>query len=185
MLFALFCGDRFQWTLRETSYAFAYVGLLAVFVQGGLLRRLLKRNIEKQLALVGAFFLAVSLYWLPRVNGVGAFMGSCALMALGNGLLTPTLAGMGSRYVSGGAQGRLMGIMASAGSLARFLGPALAVIAFPKNFSEIPRPLTGVIGEQISSSYQQAFSLGALLVAASLVCIALLRTPPLPEAPTQ
>ncbi len=185
VLFALFCGDRFQWTLRETSYAFAYVGLLAVFVQGGLLRRLLKRNIEKQLALAGAFLLAVSLYWLPRVSGVGAFMGSCALMALGNGLLTPTLAGMGSRYVSGSAQGRLMGIMSSAGSLARFLGPALAVIAFPKNFSEIPRPLTGAIGEQISASYEHAFSLGALLVAASLVCIVLLKTPALPEAPSR
>ena len=32
-----------------------------------------------------------------------------ALMALGNGLLTPTLSGMSSRHVHGRAQGRVLG----------------------------------------------------------------------------
>jgi predicted MFS family arabinose efflux permease len=140
VLFALFCGDHFQWTLRETSYAFAYVGVLAVLVQGGLLRRLLRRNIEKQLALAGAGILAASLFWLPRVGGVSAFLGSCALMALGNGLLTPTLAGMASRCVPESAQGRVMGFMSAAGSLARFLGPSLAVLGFPSDFSQLRLP---------------------------------------------
>ena len=45
VLFALFCGDHFAWTTRETSYAFAYVGMLAVIVQGGLVGQFLKRSI--------------------------------------------------------------------------------------------------------------------------------------------
>ncbi|MEK0447416.1 MAG: Tetracycline resistance protein class [Verrucomicrobiota bacterium] len=177
VLFALFCGDRFQWSLRETSYAFAYVGILAVFVQGGLLRRLLNRNIEKQIAIFGAFTLAISLFWLPRVHGVSAFMGSCALMALGNGLLTPTLTGMASRCVSGSAQGRLMGLMTSAGSLGRFLGPALAVIPLPLNFSSLGRPLTGDVLPVVDHGYAVSFSVGAALVGASILCVGLLRLP--------
>ena len=39
---------------REMSFAFAYIGLLGVIVQGGLLRRLMKRPIEKPLILTGA-----------------------------------------------------------------------------------------------------------------------------------
>jgi len=180
VLFALFCGDQFQWGLRETSYAFAYVGVLAVFIQGGLLRRLLKRNIEKQLAAIGALFLAGSLFWLPRVSGTGAFLGSCALMAIGNGLLTPTLSGMASRYVHGRAQGRLMGLMTSAGSLGRFLGPALAVLPLPLTFSEMARPLTGDMLTAVQAGYLQAFTAGAGLVAASMVCILLLKVPAAP-----
>lgn len=177
VLFALFCGDHFQWTLRDTSYAFAYVGVLAVFVQGGLLRRLLQRNIEKQLAMFGALSLALSLYWLPRVSGVPAFLGSCALMAVGNGLLTPTLSGMASRYVHGRAQGRLMGLMTSAGSMGRFLGPALAVLPLPLTFSEMARPLSGDMLDAVQKGYLTSFTAGALLVAASLGCVILLKTP--------
>jgi DHA1 family tetracycline resistance protein-like MFS transporter len=177
VLFALFCGDRFQWTIRETSYAFAYVGVLAVLVQGGLLRRLLNRNIEKQVAGIGALILAASLLWLPRVHGVGSFLGSCALMALGNGLLTPTLTGLASRHVSGNAQGRLMGLMASAGSLGRFLGPALAVIPLPGNFSQLPRPLAPEVLGSVFHGYLVSFSLGAALIAASLLCVTALKIP--------
>lgn len=177
VLFALFCGDRFGWTIQETGYAFAYVGVLAVFVQGGLLRRLLNRNIEKQVAAVGALVLTLSLIWLPRVHAVWAFMGSCALMALGNGLLTPTLTGMASRYVSGNAQGRLMGLMASAGSLGRFLGPALAVLPLPANFSALKRPLGSEVLGSVDLGYLVSFSGGAALIGASFLCILALRVP--------
>ncbi len=182
VLFALFCGDTFQWGLRETSYAFAYVGVLAVLVQGGLLRRLLKYNIEKQLAAVGALLLAVSLYWLPRVNGLTAFLGSCALMAVGNGLLTPTLSGMASRYVSGRAQGRLMGLMTSAGSFGRFLGPALAVLPLPFNFSALSRPLSPDVLSTVHNGYLTAFTGGAILVGLSFLCVILLKVPAQSEA---
>jgi multidrug resistance protein len=177
VLFALFCGDHFGWTIREISYAFAFVGVLAVLVQGGLLRRLLNRNIEKQVAATGAFFLAISLFWLPRVSGKNAFLGSCALMALGNGLLTPTLSGMASRFVHGGAQGRLMGLLTSAGSLGRFLGPALAVVPLPAAFSTLQRPLQGDLFDTVQAGYLTSFSIGAALVAASLLCILLLKLP--------
>lgn len=177
VLFALFCGDHFGWTTEQTSYAFAYVGLLAVFVQGGLLRQLLKRDIEKELAVIGAALLAVSLWLMPRAESVGGFLWVCALMALGNGLVTPVLSGMASRHVHGLAQGRVLGLMSAAGSLGRFLGPALAVLPLPANFSLLERPLQGAVRVSVDAGYHTAFTTSAIIVAVATIFALLLRVP--------
>lgn len=177
VLFALFCGDHFGWTTEQTSYAFAYVGFLAVFVQGGLLRQLLKRDIEKELAVVGAALLAVSLWLMPRTSTVGAFLWVCALMALGNGLVIPVLSGMASRHVHGRAQGRVLGLNSAAGSLGRFLGPALAVLPLPANFSLLERPLHGAVLATVNAGYRTAFTTGAALVGVATIFALLLRVP--------
>jgi predicted MFS family arabinose efflux permease len=145
--------------------------VLAVLVQGGLLRRLLKRNIERELAVAGALILALSLWLLPTVTAVKGFMGVCALMALGNGLLTPTLSGMASRYVDQHAQGRVMGLMSASGSLGRFLGPILAVLPLPLAFSEFARPLGDADRILVDLGYGKAFAFGAGLIALSMLCV--------------
>ena len=177
VLFALFCADHFGWDLKQTSYAFAYVGILAVLVQGGLLRQLLKRHIEKELAVVGSALLALSLWLMPRSSTTGAFLAVCALMALGNGLVTPVLSGMASRHVHGRAQGRVLGLMSAAGSLGRFLGPALAVVPLPAAFSLLPRPLTGATFDLVQAGYRTAFTTGAVLVGLAAVFALFLRVP--------
>jgi MFS family permease len=175
VLFALFCVDHFGWTVKQTSYAFAYIGFIAVLVQGGLLRRLLTRNIEKELALTGAVILAAALFLLPRSGSVGQFLGVSALLALGNGLLVPTLSGMSSRHVHGRAQGRVLGLMAAAGSLGRWLGPAIAVLPLPAGFSEGAHTGTDLVA--VNHSYVVAFSWSAGLVLLSALCLLFLRVP--------
>ena len=142
-----------------------------MLVQGGLLRRLLRRNFERELALGGALILAQSLWLLPGVRSVGGFMGVCALMALGNGLLKPTLSGMASRYVDQHAQGRVMGLMSASGSLGRFLGPIVAVLPLPLAFSEFARPLSEADRLLVDGGYGKAFALGAGLIACSILCV--------------
>lgn len=177
VLFALYCTDHFGWTMQTIGYTFAFVGFIGAAVQGGLLRRLLRRNIEKEVAITGGVLLALSLYLLPRAPEVGGFLAVCALMALGNGLLVPTLSGMSSRHVHGRAQGRVLGLMASAGSLGRFAGPALAVLPLPENFSKLTRPLAESIRGALDIGYATAFTWSAALVAAATVCLLLLRVP--------
>ena len=62
VLFSLFCADRFHWGARGSSLAFAYVGFIAVLVQGGLIRRLLKYPIEKEITVAGCALLGLSLF---------------------------------------------------------------------------------------------------------------------------
>jgi MFS family permease len=48
------------------------------------------------------------------------------LIAIANGLSTPTLNGLASQMIDRGWQGRALGIMQSAGSMGRLIGPLLA-----------------------------------------------------------
>jgi DHA1 family tetracycline resistance protein-like MFS transporter len=176
LLFALFCQDHVGYTLQQTSYAFAYVGFIAVLVQGGLLRRLLKRDgAEKPVALTGAALLALSLWLMPRTTSNTSFLLVNAVMALGNGLLVPTLSGMTSRHVHGRAQGRVLGLSQAAGSLGRFLGPALAALPLPALFSEASRPLTGELLASVNRGYEVAFTAAAVMILAALVVVAVMK----------
>ena len=125
-LFALFNLNRFHYDASHTGYILAYVGILGVLIQGGLLRRLMKKPIEKELAITGAGLLAVSMFLLPLCHSLGGLMLVCAGVALGNGFVTPTLNGLASRSADRRVQGRTLGLMQSAGSLGRVVGPLLA-----------------------------------------------------------
>jgi len=174
LLFALFCQDHLGYDMRHTSYAFAYVGLIAVLVQGGLLRRLPIDRIEKPIAAVGAATLALSLWLLPRADTTGAFLGVTALMSLGNGLLVPTITGMASRHVHGRAQGRVLGLNAGAGAFGRFLGPSLAALPLPAAFSDWKRPLEGDAMGIANHAYIVAFGASAaIMVVAFLLILAM------------
>jgi DHA1 family tetracycline resistance protein-like MFS transporter len=182
LLFSLFCGDHLGYSRAEMSFAFAYIGLLGIVVQGGLIRRLMKRPIEKPLILIGALMMAASLWLLPRVHGTPGFLGVTALMALGNGLIVPTLTGLLSRSASGHAQGRALGLNAAAGSLGRFLGPMLAALPLPLGFSEFARPLAGGTLQAVELGYRTSFTWAAWFLVAAAVTAALV-VPPRPATP--
>lgn len=124
-LFALFCEKRFGYDTAQVGYLLAYVGLLGVLFQGGLLRGLLKSPIEKQLAVIGTAVLSLSMFSLPFTSTLGQLMAVCFGISLGNSFVTPTLNGLASRTTDAHCQGRLLGLMQSAGSLGRFLGPMI------------------------------------------------------------
>ena len=127
-LFAIYCSKRYGYDAAHVGYVLAYVGLLGALMQGGVLRRLLVRPIEKPLAILGTGIIAVSmaaLAILPAGSGLGLLLLVCTGISIGNSLSTPTLNGLASRAVDAHAQGRLMGLMQSAGGLGRFLGPMI------------------------------------------------------------
>jgi multidrug resistance protein len=127
-LFAIYCHERYGYGADQVGYVLAFVGLLGALMQGGVVRRLLKRPIEKPLAIIGTALIAVSmagLAFLPAFSGVTLLLLACAGISIGNSLSTPTLNGLASRAVDAHAQGRLMGMMQSAGGLGRFLGPMI------------------------------------------------------------
>ena len=127
-IFAIYCHERYGYGADQVGYVLAFVGILGALMQGGVVRRLLKRPIEKPLAIIGTALIAISmagLSFLPAQSGIGLLLLVCAGISIGNSLSTPTLNGLASRAVDAHAQGRLMGMMQSAGGLGRFLGPML------------------------------------------------------------
>lgn len=126
-LFALFNEKRLGYGVNQTGYLLAYVGILGILVQGGLLRRLLQKPIEKSLSAIGALLLVFGFLLLPFCGGAISLAAVLFLIALGNGFVVPTLNGLASRCSSSHMQGRVIGLMQSAGSLGRFGGPLIAM----------------------------------------------------------
>jgi multidrug resistance protein len=124
--FALFTSERFGYDARHTGYLFAFVGIIGVLMQGGILRRVLKHYSEKQIAATGCVLLALGLLLLPLSSGTATLLCFTAVVAMGNSFVMPTLNGLASQSADRQWQGRVIGLMQSAGSLGRWVGPFLA-----------------------------------------------------------
>jgi multidrug resistance protein len=130
--FSLYTMFRFGYDAQHTGYLFAYVGVISVIVQGGLIGKLVKRFGELPLVLFGAFCFAISLFAVPFVGPqagglVGLLIGG-GVFAMGNSLATPALTSLASKSVGPAEQGSVLGVMQSAASLARAVGPSLAAL---------------------------------------------------------
>jgi MFS transporter, DHA1 family, tetracycline resistance protein len=111
---------------KYAGYYFAYIGIVAALVQGGLIRRLLPRYGETKLAIVGPLILALAFVIVgvaPTAGGWIAVLVGCALMPFGFGLNNPALAGLTSRAAPPDRQGDRLGVAQSVGSFARLTGP--------------------------------------------------------------
>src|SRR5512132_2043566 len=130
--FSLYTMFRFGYDAQHTGYLFAYVGILAVIVQGGLIGRLVKRFGELPLVIVGALLFAGSLFAVPFVGpqtgGLLALLVGGGLFSIGNSLSAPSLTSLASKSVSSSEQGSVLGVTQSVASLARAVGPALAAL---------------------------------------------------------
>jgi MFS transporter, DHA1 family, tetracycline resistance protein len=127
-IFALYLLHRFGLGVRDTGWILAGIGLLGAFVQGGLIGRLAKRFGEMNLAFAGAVVMMAGLAGLGLTASIPWMLVSTAAVGLGNSLLMPSLSSMASQAANPEWQGRALGILQSAGSLARFLGPLAAGI---------------------------------------------------------
>jgi DHA1 family tetracycline resistance protein-like MFS transporter len=130
--FSLYTMFRFGYDAQHNGYLFAYVGIIAVIIQGGLIGRLVRRFGELSLVIVGALFFAGSLFAVPFVGpqtgGLLALLIGGGIFSLGNSLSTPALTSLASKSVGPADQGSVMGVVQSAGSLARAVGPSITAV---------------------------------------------------------
>ncbi len=124
-LFALFTEKRFGYDAQANGYMFGFVGIVSVIVQGGLIGRLIKIFGEVALARAGMVLTALSLALLPTSNSLLVLLLVSAGLAAGSGFASPPLSGLASQMVEQSWQGRALGMLQSAGSTARLLGPLL------------------------------------------------------------
>jgi MFS transporter, DHA1 family, tetracycline resistance protein len=124
-LFALFTEKRFGYDAHANGYLFGFIGILTVVVQGGLIGHLVRIFGEVTLARVGLLLTAASLALLPASHTLVLLLVACAGLSFGSGLASPPLSGLASQMIDRSWQGRALGVMQSAGSTGRLLGPLL------------------------------------------------------------
>lgn len=128
--FTYYTMYRFGFDEQDNGWLFAYIGVLSVIMQGGLIGILSKKFGEIWLTVAGCFILVIALFLVPFVGpntgGLFGLLGGMALFAIGNSISTPSLTSLSTKYTPRDQQGTTMGVFQSAASLARAVGPALA-----------------------------------------------------------
>ncbi|WP_415062333.1 MFS transporter [Bdellovibrio sp.] len=121
----LFMGEKYQWDVKQVSFGFAYIGVIIVFTQGFLVRRLLPKWGERKVLRLGLILLALGLTGIAIAGNIPAMAVTMTLLSLGNGLTNPSTLGSISLLTDAKEQGVAMGVTQSMASLGRILGPAL------------------------------------------------------------
>ena len=120
----LFVGDQFDWTIQEVTFGFAYVGLVMIFSQGFLVRRLIPLFGEKILLVVGLSLMVLGLSFIGFLDSIWMLAISQTLLAFGFSFTNPSALGSISLLASSQEQGEALGTAQSGSSLGRILGPA-------------------------------------------------------------
>ncbi len=124
--FSLFLRARMNWGPQRASYGFAFLGFISAMVQGGLIRRLVPRFGEPRLIVAGIVLLSLGMASLALAQGTPALLGATLIVAIGQGLVSPTVSGLLSRVTPPAEQGAIFGTLSSAQTLARMVSYLVA-----------------------------------------------------------
>lgn len=118
-----------EWNVTETGIFFAYLSLLMVVVQGPVLARLSKTNSDSALAIAGTLILVAGFTTLFR-GSIVAVVTAATLIAVGNGLMWPSIMSMLSKFAGDKHQGAVQGIGGSLGAVASIAGLLAAGVLY-------------------------------------------------------
>jgi DHA1 family tetracycline resistance protein-like MFS transporter len=117
-------------TEMQNGWVFAFIGVIGVIIQGGLIGKLTDRFSMKNLMIFGTLLCGLGIASLPYVPPNTSwliFLGAAAL-AIGNALFSPTQSSLLTFVTndSGYELGAVMGAQEGYSALARIIGPLLA-----------------------------------------------------------
>ena len=129
-ILALFCERFFHWGPHQIGYLFAYVGIVAAVLQAGIVGALAKRFGERALVRAGLALMGAAFVTAGVVPPLALFLVTMGVVAIGSGLITPSLSGLVSVATPPDEQGGILGIYQSLGSLGRAVGPFLGGLIY-------------------------------------------------------
>lgn len=128
--FALLAEARLALGDSQVALLFAGVGVVLVGTQGGLIGPAAGALGERRLILVGLALNVVGFVLLATGDGWLSLIPGLAILAIGQGFITPTLSSAVAGAAHPGGSGAALGVQQSAGGLARVVGPALGGALF-------------------------------------------------------
>ena len=133
----LYMSHRYGWSPTRVGLVLALVGVCAMIVQGGLVRRVVPKIGERRALAMGLAFGAVGfvIYGLAPTGTL--FLVAVPVMALW-GFAMPSAQAIMTKHVSVSEQGQLQGANASLASLAGLFGPGLFTETFAATLDSLP-----------------------------------------------
>lgn len=122
--------DKLGFEEKRAAAVFAAMGIIAVVVQGGLVRRVAGRIGDRATVLMGLPLAVLGYALIPEAWDWGSVIGVMAVAGLGMGLVGPPTNGILSRSVPARMMGSAFGASQSASSLGLVFGPLVAGPAY-------------------------------------------------------
>lgn len=110
-----------QWTVTGTGTFFAVLSLLMVLVQGPVLAQASRKLSDPQLVIGGSLILSFGFALLVGSSTTMIYAGA-AFIALGNGLMWPSVMAVLSKFAGDRYQGVVQGFASSVGAVASIIG---------------------------------------------------------------
>lgn len=120
----LFGMDRFDVTPFQVGLMFFYCGLTGALVQGGIVRRMVKRGREGRFIAVGLIVSAAGFFLLLTAGSWKEATVYLCIFGIGNSLIKPCVTSLITQKTTVG-QGLAAGLSSSMDSLGRIVGPLL------------------------------------------------------------
>lgn len=134
----LLTNKIFKFNDVQNMLMFLYIGILMVFVQGGLIHRLNKKYGEKKLIIIGTALIALGLLATPISKNPVVLYAALAVLALGSGINTPANQSILSKLAPSDTAGGVLGVGQSLSTLGRILGPIVGCYVFEKLGAQSP-----------------------------------------------
>lgn len=152
---ALLTNARLAWTQTEIGHVFGLFGLVMLIVQGGLIGRLTRAWGSIPLVIGGSLVSMVGLATIALSHHALPLVGGLTLLALGLGVVNPSLSAIAADAAGSGRQGTVLGFAQSAGGLARTLGPLLGGLLFARVAAGAP-----FVAGAVAATLAAALSMG-------------------------
>lgn len=125
-IFAIWAMDRYHVGPMTVGLTLFVLAIVAVGVQGGLVRRLAPRFGERRLAIAGIFGYVIGLAIVAVGGALGLVIVGLVFCGLGAGLFSPSGAALASHQARSHNRGAVMGVYQSGTSTARVIAPFIA-----------------------------------------------------------
>jgi MFS transporter, DHA1 family, tetracycline resistance protein len=142
----------FRFEFHQVLLFYAFIGLMLTIAQGFLVRRLAPIIGEVRMTLMGGVVTMLGfalLIWAAQAGRLSLLMVASAIEVTGFAFMTPSLQSLISRRSDPSKQGGILGVSQSTSSLARVVGPLIAVPLF---FQSPPRPYLAAIAIMAAST---------------------------------
>jgi MFS transporter, DHA1 family, tetracycline resistance protein len=136
--FALWTQYTFNFGPTQNGLLFGYIGIIAVLVQLRILPLLLKKWTEKIIFVNLTLLMALALLSLIIVIHPYLLIIPMTLLPLSNGLVNPVIQSLSTESVDPEDYGGTLGLLQSAGSLGRIIGPITGGYLFNILNKDIP-----------------------------------------------
>ena len=122
--FPLFCESMMGLNASEVGLLFAWMGLIAIGVQGGLIRYLTRKITDEKLFITGSVLMTAGLVWIPFTQVPAQLVAALTVMSVGGSLNVPTVFSLTSKEAGAGQVGATLGLSQGMAGLGRMGGPA-------------------------------------------------------------